>query len=187
METPTPASESRSGEGTINVLRSDCSLEISILGNFNDHHQLWLSSPFTDRPVELDLNFAILHDLKQLMQHPIRISNRFVDTPNILDLFLTSNPSTYAVILSYPLGSSDHNLISVSCHVSPISPQDYPKRRYFWRFTSANWGHLRRYYVDFLWYDYCFCVRDSSLCAKYITELIVYGMEAYIYHSFTST
>ncbi|MPC74323.1 hypothetical protein E2C01_068680 [Portunus trituberculatus] len=89
--------------------------EISILGDFNVHHQLWLSFPFTDHPGELALNFVVIHDLEQLVQQPTRIPDRLGDTPNILDLFLTSNPSAYAVTLSSPLGSSDHNLISVSC------------------------------------------------------------------------
>ena len=41
--------------------------EISILGNFNVHSQLWLSSPFTDHLGELSFTFAILHDLEQLV------------------------------------------------------------------------------------------------------------------------
>ena len=73
--------------------------EISILGDFNVHHQLWLFSPFTDHPGELAYNFAILHDLEQ---HPTRIPNRFGATLNILDLFLTSNPSAYAITLQHP-------------------------------------------------------------------------------------
>ncbi|MPC27464.1 hypothetical protein E2C01_020634 [Portunus trituberculatus] len=112
--------------------------EISILGDVNFHHQLWLSSPFTDHPDELAINFAILHDLEQLVQHPTRIPDRPGDTHNILDLFLASNPSVYVVTLSSPLGSSDHNLISVSCPISPIPPQDPPKRRCLWRFASAS-------------------------------------------------
>ncbi|MPC29190.1 hypothetical protein E2C01_022411 [Portunus trituberculatus] len=114
MATPNPASESR--EGTRNVSRSDCSSEISILGDFNVHHQLWLSSPITDHPGELALKFAILHDLEKLVQHS-RISDRLGDTPSSLDLFLTSNPSAYAVTLSSLLGSSHYNLISVSCPI----------------------------------------------------------------------
>ncbi|XP_063879422.1 ionotropic receptor 93a-like [Scylla paramamosain] len=43
-------------------------LDISILGDFSVHHQLWFSSPFTDHPGELSINFAILHDLEQLRQ-----------------------------------------------------------------------------------------------------------------------
>ncbi|MPC29450.1 hypothetical protein E2C01_022681 [Portunus trituberculatus] len=88
-------------------------MEISILGDFNVHHQLWLSSPFAGHPGELAFNFAILHDLEQLVQHPTCIPDRLEDTLNILDFFLTSNASANAVSLAFTLGSSDHNLISV--------------------------------------------------------------------------
>ncbi|MPC67033.1 hypothetical protein E2C01_061194 [Portunus trituberculatus] len=74
------------------------------------------------------------------MQHPTRIPDRLGDTPNILDLFLTSNPSAYAVTLSSPMDSSNHNLISVSCPISPIPPQHPAKRRCLWRFASALRG-----------------------------------------------
>ena len=95
--------------------------------------------PFTDHPGELAYNFAILHDLEQLVQHPTHILDCLGDTPKILDLFLISNLSAYAVTLSSPLGSSDQNLIFVSCPLSPNHPQDPPKRRCLWRFASASW------------------------------------------------
>ncbi|MPC44391.1 hypothetical protein E2C01_038064 [Portunus trituberculatus] len=138
-------------------------VEISILGNFNVHHQLWLSSPFTDHPGELAFNFAILHDLEQLVQHPTRVPDCLGDTPNILDLFLISNPFAYAVTLSFLLGSSDDNLISVSCPISPIFPQDSPKQRCFWHFASTSWEDLRRYYANFPWNDYCFHVTPAGI------------------------
>ena len=47
--------------------------EIFILGDFNIHHQLWLSSSFTEQPDEQGFNFTILHDLEQLVQFPTRI------------------------------------------------------------------------------------------------------------------
>ncbi len=52
--------------------------------------------PFTDQSGEHDYNynFALLNGLEQLVQHPSRIPDRLGDRPNILDLFLTSNPST---------------------------------------------------------------------------------------------
>ncbi|MPC20835.1 hypothetical protein E2C01_013796 [Portunus trituberculatus] len=62
-----------------------------------------------------------------MVQQSTHTPDRLGDTPKILDLFVTSNPSSYAVTLSSPFGSSDHNLISVSCPISPISPQDAPK------------------------------------------------------------
>ena len=112
--------------------------EISILGDFNVHHQLWISSSFTDQPGEQIFNFAILHDLEQMVQFPTRIPDRLGDTPNILDLFLTSKTSAYSVKFSSPLSSSDHNLISVSCFITPLQPQDPPKPRCFWHFNSAK-------------------------------------------------
>ncbi|MPC66710.1 hypothetical protein E2C01_060862 [Portunus trituberculatus] len=54
-------------------------------------------------------------------------------------------------------------------------------------FCFCQLEDLRRYYADFSWNDYCFCVRDPSLCAERITEMIVSGMEAYIPQSFFST
>ncbi|MPC25573.1 hypothetical protein E2C01_018691 [Portunus trituberculatus] len=175
MATPSPASESSSGEGTRNapskffdyltskvehILSLHPFVGISILEDFNVHHQLWLSFTFTDHPDELAFDFAILHDREQLVQHPTRIPDCLGDTPNILDLFLTSNPFAYAVTISSPLGSSDYKLISVSCPISPIHPQDPPKQRCLWHFASASWEDLRRYYADFPLNDYCFCVRD---------------------------
>ncbi|MPC55213.1 hypothetical protein E2C01_049145 [Portunus trituberculatus] len=98
--------------------------EISILGDFNVHRQLWLSSPFTDHPGELALNFAILYDIEQLVQRPTHIPDLLEgEKSNILDLFFTSNPFAYAVTLSSPLGSSDHNLIPVPFPISPVLPQ----------------------------------------------------------------
>ena len=120
------------------------------------------------------------------MQLPTHIPDRLGDTPNILDLFLTSNSSAYSVKLFSPLGSSDHNLISVSCPIAPVPPLDPPKQRCFWHYASAKWEDLRQYYSDFPWNDFCFRVRDPSLCAKRITEVIVSGMEAYIPHTFSN-
>ena len=55
--------------------------------DFNVHHELWLSSSFTDQPGEQNLNFDISHDLEQLVQFHTRIPDCLGDMPNILDLF----------------------------------------------------------------------------------------------------
>ena len=67
-----------------------------------------------------------------------------------------------------------------------MPPRDPPKQRCFWHFAYAKWEDLRQYYTDFPWNDYCFRVRDPSLCAERITEVIVSGMEAYIPHTFSN-
>ncbi|MPC10867.1 hypothetical protein E2C01_003510 [Portunus trituberculatus] len=73
-------------KGTTHIMEYIQSLypfaEISILGDLNVHHQLWLTSPLTDHPGELAFNFAIFHHLEQLVQHPTRHG----DMPNILDI-----------------------------------------------------------------------------------------------------
>ncbi|MPC41103.1 hypothetical protein E2C01_034687 [Portunus trituberculatus] len=159
MATPNPVSESPSEEGIRNVPSSDYSsyieyilslysfVEISILGDFNIHHPLWLSTPFTGYPGKLTFNFAILHDLEQLVQHPTRIPDRLGDKSNILDFI--SKPSAYAVTLSSPTPYAE----------VPLA------------FCLYQLGDLRRYYADFHWKSYCFRVGDPSLCAERITEI----------------
>ncbi|MPC18744.1 hypothetical protein E2C01_011639 [Portunus trituberculatus] len=39
-----------------------------------------------------------------------------------------------------------------------------------WRFASARWGDLRKYYADFPWNDSCFRIGDPSVCAERITS-----------------
>ena len=68
-----------------------------------------------------------------------------------------------------------------------MQPEDPLKRRCFWHFNSTKWEDLRQYYSNFPWGDYCFHVRDPSLCAERITEVIITGMELYIYHTFSNT
>ena len=65
---------------------------------------------------ERAFHFAIQKDLEQLVRLHTRIPYHLGDEPNILDLFLTSNPSPYTVKLYPSLGSSDH-LISVSSSI----------------------------------------------------------------------
>ena len=43
---------------------------ISILGDFNVHNQLWLSSPSLTKTGELIINIAIIHDSNQVQVLP---------------------------------------------------------------------------------------------------------------------
>ncbi|MPC66984.1 hypothetical protein E2C01_061144 [Portunus trituberculatus] len=148
MVTPYPASESPSWEGTRNVPRSDCSLvgnpkcldtslNFFFINFCNVHHQLWLSSPFTGHPGELAFNFAILHDIEQLVQHPTRIPDRLEESPAFftfslpLILRLMLLPS----LLRWLLRSQSHFCI-LSYFSNPSSGS--PKAEV--AFTSARWG-----------------------------------------------
>ena len=44
-----------------------------------------------------------------------------------------------------------------------------------------------QYYSNFPWDDYCFHVRDPSLCGERITEVTISDTELYIPHPFSNT
>ncbi|MPC58327.1 hypothetical protein E2C01_052325 [Portunus trituberculatus] len=159
----------RSKAGCYVYVHNDLTCSRAMLFNLLSFQQVWLSSPFTDHPGELACNFAILHDLEQLVQHPARIPRYLGDTNNSLDLFLTSNPSAYDVTLSFPFGllrsQSHFCILSYFSNASTGSP----KAEVPLAFCLCQKGDLRRSYADFPWNDYCFRVRDPSLGAKRIT------------------
>lgn len=94
-----------------------------------------------------------------------------------LDFLLTSSPSAYFVYRSYfPLGFSSHDLISVFFLITPIHPLHPPITVAFdimFHLAGKTWDAL-------FWCDSCFQVRDPSVCAQRIMEMIVSGMEKHI-------
>lgn len=97
--------------------------------------------------------------------------------------FLSFNPSAYSAKLSSPF----HNPVLISCPIAPLPPRHLPNQRRCRYYASAKWEDIRQYYTDFPWNDNCFRVRDPSLCAERIREVIISGisvMEANIPHSF---
>ena len=160
--------------------------EVVFLGDFNVHHKEWLHSNSTDPQGEMAYTFSIFNDLEQLIQHPTRVPDQHSHTPQTLDLFLSTDLSPYSYSILCPLGSSDHNLIYVSCSASiPSPPQKNPRR--LWHYRSADWRSLKEFYADFPWEDFCFSTDDTSLCADRITEIIMAGIEAYVPYSFSRT
>lgn len=61
-----------------------------------------------------------------------------------MHLLLTSDPESYSVLVSSPLGSSDHCLVkSLSLYSPPVQgPRDF---RRLWRYGSADWSFLASY------------------------------------------
>jgi len=161
------------------VMSSHPSAEVIFLGDFNVHHKDWLNSRTTDNGGTEALSFSIINGLDQIIKEPTRIPDRHDHAPNILDLFLTSNPSKYKYAITSPLGSSDHNLISVSFETKRPAAAP-PSKRTLWHFNRADWRNLRDFYFDFPWDDCCFSSNDASVVAKEVTDVIMAGMVAYI-------
>ncbi|RVE41143.1 hypothetical protein evm_014206 [Chilo suppressalis] len=156
--------------------------ELVFLGDFNAHHNLWLSSSKTDHAGISAHAFALTHDLKQLVDQPTRIPDIPSQAPSLLDLLLTTHPQGYQVVVRAPLGSSDH------CLISAKAPQAKPPRpavvkRRIWHYGSADWDGMRDYFTSVPWKQRCFSDRDLSASAVAITEEIIMGMEYYIPHS----
>lgn len=76
---------------------------------------------------------------------------------NTLDLFLTTDPKCYSIIISIPMRLSDHALILVSAaiYVQPIYQQ--VKIHYQTdKFITADWDDLRYSYLLLLTFQYDF-------------------------------
>ena len=81
-----------------------------VFGDFNSHHKEWLAySGGTDRPSEL----CYISDLIQMVNFPIEILDCDSYSLALLDLFLSSDASICSIIASFPLGNSDHIVVSV--------------------------------------------------------------------------
>ena len=161
------------------LLSSHPHAEILYAGDFNVHHKEWLGSTVSDAGGVEAYSFSLLNDLEQIIKHPTRVPDRHDQSSNTLDLFFTSNPLHYKYTISAPLGSSDHNLISISSNWAR-PPSLSPSKRLLWHYGKAQWHSLRTFYRDFPWDDYCFSGRGASECADRITEVITAGMESYI-------
>ena len=81
----------------------------------SDHHKDWLTySGGTDRLGEFCYNFSISNDLTKMVNFPTGIPDCDSHRPALLDLFLSSNSSTYSKMAFPSLGNSDHVVVSVS-------------------------------------------------------------------------
>ncbi|MPC87602.1 hypothetical protein E2C01_082468 [Portunus trituberculatus] len=197
------ASESPSREGTKNVPRSDASFS-------DDHkcHDTSLNFFYINfcNIRGLKSNFQSMeHHLFSTKPHLLFLTETQLSEATDSDPSLF--PPTFSILISVPkldVASIDlhfnvHHKLWLSSPFTDhpgelafnfailhdLEQLNPPKRRCLWCFGSTSWGDLRRYYADFPWNDYCFRVREPSLCAERITEMIVSGMEAYIPHSFS--
>ena len=164
------------------LLQQYPSAEFLVLGDFNVHSVDWLSSSSTDTAGIDTEAFAITNGLAQLVAHPTRVPDRAGDASNILDLFLTSSAHSYSPILvSAPLGSSDHCLISAR-RPFDSPPAHKPDKRILWKFSSADWDGLRSFYASLPWNDICFRSDNVDYAVSSVSELILEGMNLYIPH-----
>ena len=162
------------------ILQSDPTAEICVLGDFNVHNTEWLPySSHTDTMGRDAEFFSITNNFSQLVSTPTRVPDRDNDTAQTLDLFLTTHPSLYTVSNSAPVGSSDHCLLTFT-QSSVSIPRTSHSRRVFWNYASADWDGMRQFFSSYPW-KCCFSA-DPSTFALNITNVLMDGMLLFIPH-----
>ena len=110
------------------VLLINQSANVFVIGNFNIHHNNWLTySGGTGTP-----------DLTQMVNFPTRIPDCDSHNPALLDLFLSSDTSIRSVMAFCPLGNSDHVAVSVSIDFSSNTQRDAPFHCIVYDYSHAD-------------------------------------------------
>ncbi|XP_063829236.1 uncharacterized protein LOC135078639 [Ostrinia nubilalis] len=147
------------------------------------NHKEWLF-PYqvTDHAGREARKLALTLDLSQLIDCATRVPDVDTHTANCLDLLLTSDPDRYSILVTAPLGTSDHCLVKTVSTYSPSDRGPCGVRR-VWRYKSAHWDEMRQFFASFPWRPACFSSRDPTSWADAITEVIRLGMEFFIPYS----
>ena len=89
------------------ILCDNPSATFHICGDFNVHHEEWLtfSNKTTAEGIDCQ-NFALAHDLTQVVTFPTRIPDVESHFSSLLDLFLTNSHDLSEVSFNPPLGTS---------------------------------------------------------------------------------
>ena len=163
------------------VLSINPSANVFVFGDFNVHHQDWLTySDGTNRPGELCYNFSISSNLTQIVNFPTRIPDCDSHSPALLDLFISSDASIYSTMAFPPSANSDHAVVSVSIDFPINSKQDTPFHRMAYDYSRADWDGLRDHLRDVPWED--IFKLGASAAASEFCEWIQVGIDVYIPH-----
>ena len=123
-----------------------------------------------------------MNNLSQFISEPTRIPDRSGDKANTLDLFLTSNPDIYSnPILDFPLGNSDHCLITLQHNFVSHQDRSSSSRKVF-HYSKDDFDSLRNFFADYP--RYSGLCNDPSSFAAYITNAIQLGMDVFILSSY---
>ena len=152
---------------------------IFVFGDFNAHHSDWLTfSNGTNIPGERSYNFAVSHDLDQIINQPTRIPDTDMQEPTLLDLFLTSDKNICSSNLYPPLGRSDHVVVSVTVDFAGRLEKESPFHRKVFDYSRADWDSFRDHLRDVPWED-IFC-RGASFAASEFAEWVQVAVDEYI-------
>ena len=152
---------------------------IFVFGDFNAHHSDWLTySNGINVPGEYSYNFAISHDLVQVVNCPTRIPDGNTTASSLLDLFLTSDESICSVDVQPPLGRSDHVVVSVSLDFGTLCNKDSSFHHKVFDYSRADWDGFCDLLRDIPWND--IFKYGPSYAASEFSSWVQVGMDAHI-------
>ena len=96
-----------------------------------------------------DHNFSITCNLNQIID--CRVLDNPKHTTYLLDLFLTSDPSTFTFTISAPLNKSGHSLIKINFSFDLSKPKTQHFNRKIWLFHRADFDEMRSFFGQFPW------------------------------------
>ena len=156
------------------VLSINPSANILVFGDFNVHHKDWLTYySGTDRSGELFLSQTIL--LRWLTF--LLTSKTDSHSPALLGFFLSSDASICSTV-AFPLGNSDHVVVSYSIDFPSYSQQDPLFHRIPYDYYCANWDSLCDHFRYVLWED-IFKLNASAAAGEFF-EWVQVGIDVYI-------
>ena len=136
------------------VLSINPSANVFVFGGFNVHQKDWLTySSGTDQPGELCYNFSVADDLTQMVNFPTRILGCDSHSPDLLNLFLSSDASICSTMAFPSLGNSDQVVVPVSIDF-PSNSQWYALFHCItYDYFHAGWDGLHDHLRDVPWED----------------------------------
>jgi hypothetical protein len=109
--------------------------QLTVLGDFNAHHQTWLVSKTTDEAGRRARAFSEVFEMPQIVDAPTR-------GENTLDLVFSDTGGTYELCPHF--GTSDHLSLFVTMPVKMPCPAA-PASRLVYMWKSAPWNHIKGY------------------------------------------
>ena len=162
------------------VLSINPSANVFVFKDFNVHKDCLTYSGGNDRPGELCYNFSISNNLTQIVNFPTRIPDCGFHSPDLLDLFISSDASICSTMAFPPLGNSDHVVVSVSIDFPINSKQDSPFHRVAYDYSRADWDGLHDHLRDVPWEN--IFKLGASTAASEFCEWVQVGIDVYIPH-----
>ena len=127
------------------------------------------------------MNFVIIsNDLTQIVNFPTQISDCDSHSPNLLDLFLSSDTSICSTMAFPPLRNSNHVVVSVSIDFPSDSKRDALFHHIAYNYYCADWDSLHDYLKDVPWED--ILKFSASAAASEFCKWVQIGIDVYIPH-----